>query len=135
VEVVAADGVNDYRARYTAGMSTWHAPARISDDIAEDLAKVALRTHEVLGLRDLSRVDAIVDDEGRVHVLEANVAPGMTETSLFPLAVQTAKLDLAKLCKELVERAAARGPSPPLAGPSTQVRLSPRPEPHPSPEP
>ncbi len=111
VEVVVDDGVNDYQARYTAGRSTWHAPARVSDDIAEELTKIALRTHEVLGLRDLSRIDAIVDEEGRIHVLEANVAPGMTETSLLPLAVETAKLDLARLCRELVEQAAARGSS------------------------
>ena len=111
VEIVAADGVNDYRARYSPGMSTWHAPARVSDDVAADLTKVALRVHEVFGLRDLSRVDAIVDGDGRVHVLEANVSPGMTETSLLPLAVETAGLDLAELCRELVERAAARSPA------------------------
>ena len=111
VEIVAADGVNDYRARYSPGMSTWHAPARVPDDVAADLTKVALRVHEVFGLRDLSRVDAIVDGDGRVHVLEANVSPGMTETSLLPLAVETAGLDLAELCRELVERAAARSPA------------------------
>lgn len=127
VEVVAVDGVNDYRARYTAGMSTWHAPARVPDDVAEELTKVALRVHEVLGLRDLSRVDAIVDDEGRVHVLEANVAPGMTETSLLPLAVESAKLDLARLCRELVEQAAARGSSAPMSAPNAPLPPGPSP--------
>ncbi len=109
VEIVAADGVNDYQARYVAGMSTWHAPARLPDDTAAELAKVALRVHEILGLRDLSRIDAIVDGEGQIYVLEANVAPGMTETSLLPLAVEAAGLDLAAVCRELVERAATRG--------------------------
>ncbi|MDQ6875632.1 MAG: D-alanine--D-alanine ligase [Actinomycetota bacterium] len=108
VEVVAANGVNDYQARYTPGMSTWHAPARLDETIAADLAKVALRVHEVLGLRDLSRVDAIIDGAGRICVLEANVSPGMTETSLVPLAVETAGLDLAGVCRDLVERAASR---------------------------
>lgn len=108
VEVVAADGINDYQARYTAGMSTWHAPARLDETVSAELAKVALRAHEVLGLRDLSRVDAIVDAEGRICVLEANVSPGMTETSLVPLAVETAGLDLARVCRDLVERAAGR---------------------------
>lgn len=91
------------------------------------MTKVALRVHEVLGLRDLSRIDAIVDDEGQIYVLEANVAPGMTETSLLPLAVEVAKLDLAKLCRELVEQAAARGASPPLAAPSRRLRPTPSP--------
>jgi len=127
VEVVAVDGVNDYRARYTAGMSTWHAPARVPDDVAEELSKVALRVHEVLGLRDLSRIDAIVDDEGHIYVLEANVAPGMTETSLLPLAVEAARLDLGKLCRELVEQAAERGASTPSAASSRRLRPSPSP--------
>ncbi|MGB9377345.1 MAG: D-alanine--D-alanine ligase [Mycobacteriales bacterium] len=127
VEVVATDGVNDYRARYTAGMSTWHAPARVPDDVAEELSKVALRVHEVLGLRDLSRIDAIVDPEGRIYVLEANVAPGMTETSLLPLAVEAAKLDLARLCRDLLEQAAARGSAPPLPPASPRLRPSPSP--------
>ncbi|MDP9241240.1 MAG: D-alanine--D-alanine ligase [Actinomycetota bacterium] len=109
VEIVAADGVNDYQARYVAGMSTWHAPARLSSDAAAALAKVALRVHEVLGLRDLSRIDAIVSADGQIHVLEANVAPGMTETSLLPLAVETAGLELSAVCRDLIERAAARG--------------------------
>lgn len=108
VEVVAVDGVNDYQARYTAGLSTWHAPARLPDDVAADLGRVAVRVHKVLGLRDLSRVDAIVDSDGRIYVLEANVGPGMTETSLFPLAVRTAGLDLPTVCRGLVERAAMR---------------------------
>jgi D-alanine-D-alanine ligase len=109
VEIVAADGVNDYQARYVAGMSTWHAPARLDDGTAAELAKIALRSHEILGLRDLSRIDAIIDQQGRIHVLEANVAPGMTETSLLPLAVEAAGLELSGVCRDLVERAAARG--------------------------
>lgn len=133
VEVVAIDGVNDYRARYTAGMSTWHAPARVPDDVAEGLTKVALRVHEVLGLRDLSRIDAIVDDDGRIYVLEANVSPGMTETSLLPLAVEAAKLDLAKVCRQLVEQAVARGSAPPLPPASSPARRMPSPFTMPSP--
>ncbi|MEP6696741.1 MAG: D-alanine--D-alanine ligase [Pseudonocardiales bacterium] len=108
VEIVPAQGVNDYQARYVAGMSTWHAPARLSDDTSAALAKVALRVHEVLGLRDLSRVDAIIDPDGQIYVLEANVAPGMTETSLLPLAVEAAGWDLSQVCYDLVLRAAAR---------------------------
>ena len=61
-----------------------------------------------LGLRDLSRVDLIVDVGGRAAVLEVNVSPGMTETSLLPLAVQAAGLDLGEVLAQLVERAANR---------------------------
>jgi D-alanine-D-alanine ligase len=64
--------------------------------------------HEALGLRDLSRVDMIVDPSGQPQVLEVNVSPGMTETSLLPMAVQAAGLDFGKVLATLVGRAAAR---------------------------
>jgi D-alanine-D-alanine ligase len=109
VEIVPRNGVYDYAARYTAGLTTWHAPARLDPDVAAVVAKTAISAHTALGLRDLSRVDLIVDPDGRPHVLEVNVSPGMTETSLLPLAVQAAGLDFGKLLATLVGRAAQRG--------------------------
>jgi D-alanine-D-alanine ligase len=108
VEIVPRNGVYDYAARYTAGLTTWHTPARLPADVAERVASVALAAHEALGLRDLSRVDLIVDADGAPHVLEVNVSPGMTETSLLPLAVQAAALDFGKMLATLVGRAVAR---------------------------
>nr|MDT0663100.1 D-alanine--D-alanine ligase [Micromonospora sp. DSM 115978] len=108
VEIVPRDGVYDYAARYTAGLTTWHAPARLDDAVAARVANTALAAHHALGLRDLSRVDLIVDNDGRPHVLEVNVSPGMTETSLFPLAVQAAGLEFGGLLRTLVARAAGR---------------------------
>lgn len=108
VEIVPRDGVYDYAARYTAGLTTWHAPARLSPDVAATVAETALAAHKALGLRDLSRVDLIVPDDGAPQVLGINVSPGMTETSLLPLAVQAAGLDLGRILATLVERAVAR---------------------------
>ena len=76
------------------------------------MAETALAAHTALGLRDLSRVDLIVDATGEPHVLEVNVSPGMTETSLLPLAVQAGGLDFGALLGTLVVRAANRGVSP-----------------------
>ncbi|WP_088976690.1 D-alanine--D-alanine ligase family protein [Micromonospora coxensis] len=108
VEIVPRNGVYDYAARYTAGRTTWHAPARLEESVTETVTEVALAAHTALGLRDLSRVDMIVDADGRPHVLEVNVSPGMTETSLLPLAVQAAGLDFGRVLGSLVARAAAR---------------------------
>ena len=63
----------------------------------------------MLGLRDLSRTDIIVPDDGEPVFLEANVAPGMTETSSVPLAIEAAGWSLGKACADLVRVAAARG--------------------------
>ncbi len=111
VEIVPRDGVYDYAARYTAGLTTWHTPARLAAPVAAAVADAALAAHKALGLRDLSRVDLIVDGDERPHVLGVNVSPGMTETSLLPLAVQAEGLDFGKMLAALVGRAAARGPA------------------------
>lgn len=108
VEIVPRDGVYDYAARYTAGLTTWHAPARLTSATAAKVAVAALAAHRALGLRDLSRVDLIVDGSGEPWVLGVNVSPGMTETSLLPLAVQAAGWDFGKMLATLVARAAAR---------------------------
>jgi D-alanine-D-alanine ligase len=84
-------------------------PARLDPEVAERVADTAIAAHSALGLRDLSRVDLIVDEGGAPYVLEVNGAPGMTETSLLPMAVAAAGLDFGKLLATLVNRAVARG--------------------------
>ena len=72
------------------------------------VSQAAVTAHLALGLRDLSRTDLIVDESGRATFLEVNVAPGMTETSLFPLAVSGAGLTLGGVVRDLLERALTR---------------------------
>jgi D-alanine-D-alanine ligase len=110
VEVHPLSGVYDYAARYTAGQTEYFAPARLSEEASAAVARLAVDAHRALGLRDLSRTDAIVDDEGVPHLLEVNVAPGMTETSLLPMAVEAADLGFGTLLCRLLEQAATRRP-------------------------
>ena len=105
VEIVADGGSYDYAARYTAGATEFFAPARLAEDVADHLAKAARAAHEALGLRHLSRVDFLVTGDGDPVFLEANAAPGMTETSLLPLAVQAAGLELDAVYRGIVESA------------------------------
>ncbi|WP_369257403.1 D-alanine--D-alanine ligase family protein [Geodermatophilus amargosae] len=106
VEIEPESGVFDYTARYTPGLTEYHAPARLSDDVAARAAEVAVRVHEALGLADLSRTDAIVTPDGEVHFLEVNVSPGLTETSMFPMAVEAAGHDLGEVLARLLTRRA-----------------------------
>lgn len=101
-------GVYDYTARYTAGATEFVVPAELPPDQALEVARVAVAAHEVLGLRDVSRSDLIVDAAGTVWFLEVNVAPGFTETSTVPLSIQAAGLDLGEVCASLVGAARAR---------------------------
>jgi D-alanine-D-alanine ligase len=111
VQIDARDGVYDYTARYTPGAATFHCPARLDASVLSRLEETALAAHRLLGLRDVSRMDAVVDADGRVQVLEVNVSPGLTETSLLPTAVRAGGMDLGELYAGLVERAIGRGPS------------------------
>jgi D-alanine-D-alanine ligase len=108
VEIVPVTGVYDYAARYTAGQTEYFTPARLSSSVADEVARVAVAAHTALGLRDLSRVDLIVDAEGVPHLLEVNVSPGMTETSLTPMAVECDGLELGEVLADLLQRAATR---------------------------
>jgi D-alanine-D-alanine ligase len=108
VEIVPKEGLFDYTARYTAGMTDYYTPARLAPETLDAAAAVALAAHRVLGLRDLSRTDLIVDAAGTPWFLEVNVSPGMTETSMLPMAVAEAGLDLGRLCRDLLARAAGR---------------------------
>jgi D-alanine-D-alanine ligase len=105
---VCSGGPYDYEARYTAGTTEFFAPARLTPEVAAEVARVAVLAHEALGLADLSRSDLVVDDDGTVWFLEVNVSPGMTETSLLPLAVAADGLDLGVLCRDLLAAALGR---------------------------
>ncbi len=109
VEVEAKGGVYDYTARYTPGATTFHCPARLDDAVLATLQETALAAHRLLGLRDVSRMDAVVDAAGRVQILEVNVSPGLTDTSLLPTAAAAEGTDLGVLFARLVDRAVARG--------------------------
>jgi D-alanine-D-alanine ligase len=113
VEIRPDGGVYDYTARYTAGSTEFVVPTKLDDAVAEECARVAVAAHEALGLRDLSRSDLVVDEDGVVWFLEVNVAPGLTETSTVPLSVQAAGLDLGELVRTLVACAVRRTPSSP----------------------
>lgn len=98
----------DYRAKYTRGMTQYLVPAPIPVKLTKELQGLAVRVHQTLGLRDLSRVDFMVDQKGAPFVLEANTIPGFTELSLLPKAAREAGISFESLCLRLVKMALAR---------------------------
>ena len=99
VEVRPVGGVYDYSAMYTCGETRLTAPADISDEVAQAADEMVGVVH----FSGISRVDAIVDESGRPVFLEAGAAPGMTATSLVPVAMKAAGLDLGEVCSQLVD--------------------------------
>ncbi|WP_432483961.1 D-alanine--D-alanine ligase family protein [Kineococcus esterisolvens] len=104
VEVVA-DGGYDHEARYTAGRAEFFTPARLPESVAQRVADAARTAHTALGLRHLSRVDLVVREDGEPVFLEANAAPGTTETSLLPQAVAAAGMEPDTVYRALVDGA------------------------------
>ena len=126
VSIEPDGGVYDYTARYTAGSTEFVVPAKLSDELAAECARVAVRANETLGLRDLSRSDLIIDADGTVWFLEVNVAPGLTETSTVPLSVAAAGLDLGALVGDLVHSAVTRDAPHDASNPSRERSAGPQ---------
>jgi D-alanine-D-alanine ligase len=105
VEIQPLSGVYSFEARYNAGETRFYTPARLSAEVSARAAETALQAHRALGLRHLSRVDIIVDAAGTPWFLEANVLPGLTETSLLPQALEAAGHDLGWVYSALAEAA------------------------------
>ena len=111
VEIVPTGTLYDFTARVTPGEADFFAPARITPEAAKAAADVARDVHNALGCRDVSRVDLVLDAEGRPLVLECNTSPGMTETSLLPMAAEAADMTFQDVVSRLIEAALARGDS------------------------
>jgi D-alanine-D-alanine ligase len=107
-EIVPVHEFFDYECKYTPGMSQEIFPAPIPDALAEEMRTLALATHRVLKLRDVSRVDFKLDGAGRPNILEANTLPGMTSGSLLPQSAAVMGLDFQALCAEICRLAWAR---------------------------
>ena len=105
VEIEPLSGTYGFEARYNAGETNFYTPARIPDDVAARAAEEALGAHRALGLRHISRIDMIVDRAGTPWFLEASTMPGLTETSLFPLALEAAGHDVGWVYAALAESA------------------------------
>lgn len=110
-EIAPLSGVYDYGARYNAGETRFYTPARLSDSAAGRAADAAVAAHTALGLRHLSRIDLIVDDDSTPWFLEANVLPGLTETSLVPQAIEASDHELGDIYRALAEQAIAAVPN------------------------
>jgi len=108
VTEIVTDGWYDYHAKYAAGGSRHIVPAQVPAEIELYCLDYALRAHEVLGCKGVSRTD-FRWDEGRglegLILLETNTQPGMTPTSLAPEQALVQGMTFGQLCAWMVEDA------------------------------
>jgi D-alanine-D-alanine ligase len=107
-EIVPDNELFDYECKYQPGKAQEIFPADIPEELSDRLRALALRTHRALRMRDFSRVDFMVDGEGRPWCLEANALPGMTANSLLPKAAAAAGISFPELCDRIARLALRR---------------------------
>jgi len=92
----------DYQAKYQPGVTKEICPAALDSGLAREISSCAKKAHRALNCRVWSRSDMIVGDDGDIYLLETNTIPGMTETSLFPLAARAAGMTLSRLLDKMI---------------------------------
>ncbi len=105
VEINPRSGFYDFTTKTSKGMADYIVPARLSSSVSEKIKDIALKTHISLGCCYVSRVDFRVDTEGNPYVLEVNTLPGMTETSLLPMAAKEAGIGYDELVEMILSSA------------------------------
>jgi D-alanine-D-alanine ligase len=108
VEIVAPDGFYDFSAKYEKGRTQYLCPAPLSAAVSREIKQLAIRTYQALGCNGAARVDFRITPKGKPYVLEINTVPGMTETSLLPMAAGKAGLSYDALTERILQSALRR---------------------------
>ena len=105
---IITDGWYDYHAKYAPGGSRHEVPANVPTEIFDACMEYALRAHNALGCRGVSRTDFRWDEARGIDgliLLETNTQPGMTPTSLTPEQAAHVGITFPQLCRWMVEDA------------------------------
>jgi D-alanine-D-alanine ligase len=109
IEVVPSREFYDYQAKYSAGSTTYHDPARLPPDRLLGVQEAAERAHRALGCSGVTRSDFILTADGTPFILEVNTLPGMTATSLVPKIAAGNGISFGELCERILEGASLKG--------------------------
>jgi D-alanine-D-alanine ligase len=96
----------NFEARYEIGRTEYVCPAELGEAETR-VRELATRTYETLGCTGFARVDLMLGDHGP-QVLEVNAIPGLTDTSLFPMAAEAAGIGFAQLVERILASARER---------------------------
>ncbi|HBH79291.1 MAG TPA: hypothetical protein DDY39_05640 [Nitrospira sp.] len=100
IEIVAPGGFYDFSAKYQKGKTQYLCPAPLPPKVLQKIEELASRSYEILGCEGAARVDFRITPRGQPYILEINTVPGMTATSLLPMAAAQAGIGY----DDLVER-------------------------------
>lgn len=113
VEAVPVSGdFYDFESRYEIGKTDFVCPADVEPAVTERLAEIAVDVFHLLDCHGFARIDFMVPDDGIPQVLEANSIPGLTATSLMPMAADAAGIGFEELTERLLQTALSRSAYP-----------------------
>lgn len=102
VEAIPKTEFFDFESRYTAGKTDYVVPAEIPGAVTSEAMGISLKVFDVLHCSGFGRVDIIMDENNGLHVLEINTIPGLTETSLMPMAAEADGLSFNEMIEEVM---------------------------------
>ncbi len=102
VEIFPGHELYDYESKYTKGMSNYECPAKLDDDLTNQIQNLAVKSMQSVGVQVYGRVDFRLDPENQPWCLEINTLPGMTETSLLPMGAAANSLSFPQLIDEIL---------------------------------
>jgi D-alanine-D-alanine ligase len=102
----------DFEARYEIGRTEYRCPPDLADADTAAVEDAARATWKVLGCQGFARADIMLPEDGEPEVLEVNATPGLTETSLLPMACEAAGIGFDQFVERAIELAIARAGEP-----------------------
>lgn len=105
IEIKPKSGFFDFDSKYKNDLTEYIIPADLEKGIAENIMEISMNCHKILGCSGISRVDFILDSAGTPYVLEINTMPGMTSTSLVPMAASAVGISFDLLVEIILDSA------------------------------
>jgi D-alanine-D-alanine ligase len=103
IEIISDNELYDYDCKYTKGKSQYKVPAELPEKVTRKIQDDALKIYKAVGCRHYGRVDFRLNKKNEHYFLEINTLPGMTSSSLLPMAAQAAGLDFPDLADTIIK--------------------------------
>ena len=103
IRVETVNEFYDYQAKYVLDSTSYHCPSGLSESFEQQIQSLAEKAFASLGCRGWGRIDLILDGKRQPQLLEANLVPGMTGTSLVPMAADAAGIGFSDLVVQILE--------------------------------
>jgi len=104
VEIIPSEEFFNYQAKYN-GTTKEIVPAEIAPKLTREIQELSLRVFQLVGAKDLARIDFMVDQKNRPYILEINTIPGLTDESLLPKEAQAAGYPFPEFLEAIINNA------------------------------